>query len=152
MDQDAYHRTYREINDRYCPFERSILNDKCSCGESKRFYLAERIGVHCESDQGQAQCMELLELLRHHARFALKSNDRNATLPHGQAMRLQVGGVRGLFSEIYPQEPIPEPVGDIFTLVNSAIEKFNSLDELPFQPIIQQVAAYRGRQRSKPNK
>ena len=36
---------------------------------------------------------------------------------------------------------------DIFTLIDSAITQFESLDQLPFQEIIKQVAAYRGRPR-----
>ena len=75
MDQDRFRQTYREMNERACLFEKSILSGRCSCSQSSRFCLAEREGVHCVSDQAQDQCGDLLELLKHHARFALKLND-----------------------------------------------------------------------------
>ena len=37
-----------------------------------------------------------LELLREQARFALRSEEQRKLLPHGKAIRLQVGGMRGL--------------------------------------------------------
>lgn len=103
MDQDAYHKTYHSMNERFCLFEKGILTSQCSCSRSARFYLAERIGVHCDSDEGQHRCSDLLELLRHHARFTLKNHSRGA-LPHGQAMRIQIGGLRGVHAVLNNEE------------------------------------------------
>jgi hypothetical protein len=149
MDQDAFRRTYREINERFCAYEKSILGRKCTCSKAKKIYIAEREGVHCLSDEAQEQCLEFLEKLRHFARFALKSNDQKAVLPHGKAMRLQVGGLRGLFMAVHDDQPTPETIEDVFGLISQARETFNKLDNLPYQKLIQQVAAYKGRQRSK---
>ncbi|KRT55584.1 hypothetical protein Ga0074115_1216 [endosymbiont of Ridgeia piscesae] len=145
MDQDAYRRTYRELNDRFCAFEKSVLSSKCRCTRSSKIHLAEREGVHCESDQFQTICIEFLETLRHHARFALKLNDEAAALPHGKAMRLQVGGLRGVFASLNPEREIPDPIADIETLLREAIGSYGSIDKLPFQNLIQQVSAYKGR-------
>lgn len=149
MDQDAFRRTYREINERFCAYEKSVLGRKCTCSKAKKIYIAEREGVHCTSDEGQEQCLDFLEQLRHFARFALKSNDQKAALPHGKAMRLQVGGLRGLYTALYEDQTIPETIDDVFGLISQARETFSGLDNLPYQPLIQQVAAYKGRQRSK---
>ncbi|MET0069879.1 MAG: hypothetical protein ABW096_07535 [Candidatus Thiodiazotropha sp.] len=147
MDQDAFRRTYREMNERICAYEKSILSRHCGCSQSKKLCIAEREGVHCVSDEALQQCLELLDNLRHQARFALKSNDDNSVLPHGKAMRLQVGGLRGLFSAIYPDQPIPELIDDVFDLINRATAAYGKLENLPFQTLIQQVSAYKGRQR-----
>ncbi|MBT2970491.1 MAG: hypothetical protein B6D72_09940 [gamma proteobacterium symbiont of Ctena orbiculata] len=147
MDQDAFRRTYREMNERICAYEKSILSRHCGCSQSKKLCIAEREGVHCVSDEALQQCLELLDKLRHQARFALKSNDDRSVLPHGKAMRLQVGGLRGLFSAIYPDQPIPELIDDVFDLINRATTAYGKLENLPFQTLIQQVSAYKGRQR-----
>ncbi|MEW8506208.1 MAG: hypothetical protein AB2598_05850 [Candidatus Thiodiazotropha sp.] len=147
MDQDAFRRTYREMNERICAYEKSILARHCGCSQSKKLCIAEREGVHCVSDEALQQCLELLDKLRHQARFALKSNDDRSVLPHGKAMRLQVGGLRGLFSAIYPDQPIPESIEDVFELINRATAAFGKLENLPYQTLIQQVSAYKGRQR-----
>jgi hypothetical protein len=145
MDQDAYRRTYREMNERFCAYEKSLLSRHCNCSQAKKICIAEREGVHCISDQANAQCNELLKNLRHQARFALKSNNDNEVLPHGKAMRLQVGGLRGLFSVLFPDQTTPEIIEDVFQLINQAKKHFNSLDNLPFQTLIQHVSAYQGR-------
>ena len=145
MDQDRFRQTYREMNERACLFEKSILSGRCSCSQSSRFCLAEREGVHCVSDQAQDQCGDLLELLKHHARFALKLNDASTVLSHAKALRLQIGGLNGLFvATTHTSEP-PAVISDIHGLIGQAIEVFDTLDRLPYSEIIQQVAAYKGR-------
>lgn len=146
MDQDTFRRSYREINERACVYEKSLLTRQCGCSQANKVCIAEREGVHCVSDQAQTQCIELLERLRKQARFALKSNDEKGVLPHGKAMRLQVGGLRGLFLALNPdsEEP-PKCIDDVYDLINRAKEAFGGLENLPYQTLIQQVAAYQGR-------
>jgi len=147
MDNEVFRRTYRSINERYCPYEKSILTTNCDCSRAKRFCIAEREGVNCGSDEAQTRCLELLELLRAQARFALKTTDEQAALPHSKAMRVQIGGLRGLHAILAPHEPIPEKIEDIGGIVAMACKRFGRLCDLPFQPIIQQIAAYKGRRR-----
>ncbi|MES9855233.1 MAG: hypothetical protein ABW166_01330 [Sedimenticola sp.] len=146
MDQDAYHKIYHSMNERFCLFEKGILASQCRCCQSERFFLAERIGVHCNSDEGQLRCNELLELLRHHSRFTLKNHSRGA-LPHSQAIRIQIGGLRGIHAVLNAEKP-PLCIEDIYGLLNQAVETFDTLDQLPFQEVIKQIAAYKGRRRS----
>lgn len=145
MDNEAFRDTYRAVNERFCPYEKSILTNHCRCSRAKRFLIAEREGVHCGSDAAQGRCLELLDLLRRQARFALKSTDESAALPHAKVMRVQVGGLRGLFAVLSPDEPVPDKIQDISRLIDTAVARFGALEDLPFQPIIQQIAAYKGR-------
>jgi hypothetical protein len=148
VDQDAFRRTYRQINERACIYEKSLLSRQCGCSQAKKVCIAEREGIHCVSDDAQEQCAELMETLRRQARFALKSNDDTGVLPHGKAMRLQVGGLRGLYLALHPDhENPPERIDDVHGLINLAKKTFNGLDNLPYQTLIQQVAAYQGRTR-----
>jgi hypothetical protein len=147
MDNEVLRRTYRDINERFCPYEKSILTNNCRCSNARRFLIAEREGVSCRSDPAQRLCVELLDLMRTQSRFALKSTDGQAALPHAKAMRVQVGGLRGLHSVLSPDLPVPEKIEDIRSLVAEAVERFGDLASLPFQPIIKQIAAFKGRRR-----
>ena len=89
----------------------------------------------------------VLDHLRRKARFTLKATDEGAALPHAKAMRVQVGGLRGLHAVLSPDEPVPERIEDINGIVEEALARFGDLASLPYQPIIQQVAAYKGRRR-----
>ncbi len=154
MDQDAFRKTYHEVNERFCAFEKAILTQQCQCSEAHKFCIAEREGVHCNSDAGQQQCLQLLEVLRSQARFALRatSEDRKNLLPHGKAIRIQVGGLRGLHVALNPREPTPPCIESVIDLVNRAIKHFGSLDKLPFSMVMQQISAYHPRIRSRRRK
>lgn len=145
MDNEIFRRTYRDINERFCPYEKSILTNHCRCSQAQRFCIAEREGVHCRSDAAQERCIRLLQTLRAQSRFALKATDQSAALPHAKAMRVQVGGLRGLQAALAPEEPVPKRIDDIFALVEAAVARFGGVETLPLQPIIQQIAAFKGR-------
>lgn len=151
MDQDAFRQTYREVNERFCAYEKAVLTNKCGCSQSEKFCIAEREGVHCNSDAGQARCLRFLDILREQARFALKTvqQDRNNRLPHGKAIRVQVGGMRGLFSVLNPGETAPDFIEDIDGLLQAAEEHFGALEELPFSAIMPEIAAYEVKRRSR---
>jgi hypothetical protein len=150
MDQDAFRKTYHEVNERFCAFEKSVLTNQCECSQAERFCIAEREGVHCNSDAGQALCLKLLALLRDQARFALRTdNEEKGVLPHGKAIRIQVGGLRGLQALLEPDQPVPEKVADVYQAIRRAEQVFGELEALPFSKVMPHIAAYRGRVRSR---
>lgn len=154
MDQDAFRKTYHEVNERFCAFEKAILTQQCQCSEAHKFCIAEREGVHCNSDAAQQQCLQLLEVLRTRARFALRatSRDQKNLLPHGKAIRIQVGGLRGLHLALHPGDEIPPRIENVIDLVNRSVNRFGSLGKLPFSLIMQQISAYQPRSRSRRKK
>ena len=145
MDNEIFRDTYYSINERFCPYERSILTNHCACSNARRFCIGEREGINCASDEAQARCLELLKLMRQQARFALKSTREGAALPHAKAMRIQVGGLRGLQATVTPDEPVPTKIANISGVIETAITHFGELANIPFQTIIQQIAAFKGR-------
>jgi len=149
MDQDAFRRTYREVNEIYCAFEKSVLTNECRCSQAERFCIAEREGVHCRSETGQARCLRWLELLREQARFALRTEEERRLLPHGKAIRLQVGGMRGLHMLLEEQAQHPATIEDIDALLARAEQRYRELEAVPFSEIMRQVAAYQVRKRSR---
>ena len=149
MDQDAFRRTYRDVNERFCAYEKSILTNECQCSQAERFCIAEREGVRCASDEAQQQCLEMLELLREAARFALRSSSDEGVLPHGKAMKIQVGGLRGVRAVLEPDTPVTEQIADVHALLCRAARDYDGLANLPFSQIMQQVAAYQVKKRSR---
>lgn len=142
MDQDAFRNTYREINECFCIYEKSILTNRCGCNLTERFCIAEREGVECRSSEAQQQCADFLDSLLLKARFLLKTRAGQGPLPHPKAMRLQVGGLRGLHCLRHPGEATPVIIGNVHGLLSSCVRHYGGIDRLPYQQIIQQVAAY----------
>lgn len=149
MDQDAFRETYREVNEVCCAFEKSVLTNECGCRQAQRFCIAEREGVRCRSADAQRRCLRWLELLREHTRFALRSEDEPRLLPHGKAIRLQVGGMRGLARVLETEGYGPAPGGDVEQTLSRAEVAFGALEAAPFSELMRDVAAYRIRKRSK---
>lgn len=149
MDQDAFRKTYREVNEVYCAFEKSVLTNECRCSQAERFCIAEREGVHCREQDRQARCLRWLELLREQARFALRADEERRLLPHGKAIRLQVGGMRGLMKLLNPTETMPNSVADVDGMLAAAEKQFQNLENAPFSEIMREVAAYQVRKRSR---
>lgn len=145
MDNEKFRETYSAINEQSCPFEKGILTNNCSCAQAHRFCIAEREGVRCGSEEAREHCRELLEHLRIQARFALRSTDEDSKLPHAKAMKVQIGGLRGLHAALDPNEPLPAHIEDIYSTVEAALERFGSLDKLPYLTIVRQITAYKGR-------
>lgn len=145
MDSQVLRETYSDFNERPCPFEKAILTNNGRCARAERFCIAEREGVTCNADAAQARCLAYLDLVRLRARFALKSADAAAALPHAKAMRVQVGGLRGVRLALEPAIPVAGQIACIDALLEAAVARFGALDALPFQIIVQQIAAYRGR-------
>lgn len=143
MDQDAFRKTYREVNECFCVYEKSILTNRCHCPLAERFCIAEREGIECPSEEAHEQCFNFLETLRDKARFTLKSKSEHNPLPHGKAVQLQVGGLRGLHCLRYPDEQTPVIIGNINALLSSCVKHYGSVDALPYQQIIKQVAEYK---------
>lgn len=151
MDQDLFRQTYREVNEVYCAFEKSILTNECRCRLSERFCIAEREGVHCRAEASQTRCLRWLELLREQARFALRTEEERRLLPHGKAIRLQVGGMRGLLKVFQETADDGERVeiDDVDGTLALAEARFGPLERLPFSQIMRDVAAYQGRKRAR---
>jgi len=145
MDQDAFRETYREVNENFCAFEKSVLINQCNCSKAERFCIAEREGVHCLSEEGQARCLDALSILRDHATFALRELTEGK-LPHGKAMRVQIGGMRGLNKLLNGDDT---QVPDVDATLQAAIQRWGSLEQLPFSEIMPSIAAYKGKTRAR---
>ncbi len=145
MDEEAYRRIYRQVNERQCLYEKAILGNHASCGRMRKICLAEREAVHCESEAGHAACRAYLEALTRAARFALRVPGGGGPLPHAKAVRLQVGGIQGLHLALHPDAPLPRPVSDIHALLKRALARWGDFDTFPWPRIVQAVAAWKGR-------
>ena len=148
MEEDEYKSTYNELVSVRCVFEKALTNNQARCGLSKHFCLADREGYTCNNVESSVKCRELLKLLRENSIFVLKLHEIKGPLPHNMELRVQVGGMTGLAKLVTDKaESPPEQamIEDINRVLNKAIEKFVSLENLPFSEIVQSVEQFQGR-------
>lgn len=146
MDENAYKETYQALNRNECPFEKALIICRHACRNARRIGIGERVAVGCVEPAAQATCKELLALLHRNAAFALHVTDTDV-LPHAKELKVQCGGLRGLFQAVEPDAEAGALIEDIADLVAQAIADFDSLDKLPYSEIMRAVAHFEARKR-----
>ena len=147
MEEKEYKETYHAINQRRCVFEKTINSRRCSCKQSRRFHLADREGIACQSTTGNALCIQFLNSMRRNARFALHLTSADSLLPHTKEIKVQTGGLLGLQGLIYPHRAADTNIENAIGLIDAAIEKYSSLEKLPYDIIIQAIVKFEGRKK-----
>ena len=142
MDEDEYRKTYQQVNEIRCIFEKALCSLRCCCSKSKPFRLADRTCYGCHSKNAQKQCTDFLNKLRNQTRFVFKINEINGPLPHNKEIRVQNGGLLGLLKL---QGINSEKVEDVQAIISSAIEKYGDINQLPFDIIMQSVMSFKAR-------
>jgi len=142
MDEDEYRKTYQQVNEIRCVFEKALCSLHCACSKSKPFRLADRSCYGCNSEVSQKKCAELLNELRNQTRFVFKTNDIDGPLPHNKEIRVQNGGLLGMQKL---QGINSEKVEDVQATISFVIEKYEDVKQLPFDIIMQSVMAFKAR-------
>ena len=145
MEEGEYKSTYGEMVSVPCVFEKTLTNRRSSCHLSKHFYLADREGFSCKDVKSSVICSEFLRNLRKKSLFVLRLRDIDEPLPHNKELRVQAGGIVGVAKLITTD--VDDSVDNISAVLTQAINKFGSLDNLPYSDIIQSVEQFQGRRR-----
>jgi hypothetical protein len=132
-----------------CPFKKAIVGSGYGCQKARREVAAVASSVGCCDAAAQAECMQLLDLLRENARFALKYTDPDRPLPHGAVVRLQAGGLLGLRRKLAAKAQGIDTVQDIYALVRDATAVYGGLARIPFGSLLKDIADYPIRRRSR---
>ncbi len=142
VDEQAFRSALNEMDKADCAFTKALLGSRAACSRARRYYLADREGVECSDAVARMNCSAYLERVRDAAGPRLGGPAPQGTLPHGMAMKLQVGGLQGLV------EALGEAgTGDVATLVAAAVSREGGLDALPLDAIAEAVAAFEPRRR-----
>ncbi len=150
MDEDQYRSIYRSVNQRKCVFEKAINARRCNCSNSRRFNLADREGVACDSARAYEDCLKLLLQLRQNASFSLRITHIEGQLPHASEIRVQAGGLSGLQQVVLKQDPTAPDINDVAGLLGAAERQFGPIEDFPYTEIIKTITSFRGRQRRRP--
>ncbi|MEE9444521.1 MAG: hypothetical protein V3V19_02530 [Cocleimonas sp.] len=154
MDEKIYKDIYNELNPNRCIFEKAITNQRCGCELKRRFVIANRECIACESESALKACTNTLDAMRDNARFSLKVVTVNGPMPHNKELQVQAGGMLALQSLVLNDSSTTEKiVTNVNHTVELAIEKYGDLDSLPYGEIVKSIVKYQSRpKRSKKKK
>lgn len=158
MDENQYRSVYKELNPNRCIFEKAITNQRCDCEVKRKFVLASRECVACESETALKTCTNALNAIRNNARFSLKVVTVSGPMPHNKELQVQAGGMlalQSLMTQTSNEEINTEAktVENIYRTLESALQHYGSLDSLPYNEIVKSIVKYQSRpKRSKQKK
>ena len=146
FNESAFRDARKSINPLPCAFEKALLARCCQCSLAQRMNIAEREAVGCADAAQRETCVALRGQLQRNAAFALKLVQSGEPLPHAREMKIQCGGLMGLRQVLSGSAEAGEEHG-VSALVRLALERYLSLDRLPYSEIMRAVAAFEIRRR-----
>lgn len=152
MDEDVYRDTYRNVVTIKCVFEKAINARQTTCTQANKIRLADREAVACRSEEACQTCAHFLEILRTKALFALKLQDHHGPLPHAKEIKVQMGCIIGLAFDNNIDVIAGEKIENIHGLIKNSLEKYNSLENFPYENLMRSIANFEGRPKRKNKK
>lgn len=153
MDEDQYRAAYKQLNPNRCIFEKAITNRRCDCELKRKFVLATREGVACQSESAMQRCTQVLDSIRNNARFSLKVITIDGPMPHNKELQVQAGGILALQSllsaNIDKSEDILTTVTNINQTMTLALSQYGSVEKLPYGEIVKGIVKYVARPKRK---
>jgi len=142
MDEQAFRRVRSGVVALPCPFAKSILQRCAACARADRIQVAERELVGCQDQASHSRCNEFHDRLRQSFAFALGKPRIDSPLPHGQEMRVQCGGLKGLQHTLDGGTEVT----DVDWLLADALRLWGNATDLPYSQIVHAAAlVYKGR-------
>ena len=135
------------MDERFCPFEKPILSTRFACECAERSQVGERVVVLCRELHAHTNCMTILELLKEKARFVFKLTQISDSLPFGKKTKVLYGGLLGLQKAMTPVLGSAVTIDNIHGLIAAAKQTYGSLQDLPYNEIIQSISAYQVKRR-----
>jgi len=156
MDEQQYKSVYKELNPNRCIFEKAVTNQRCDCEMKRRFVIANRECIACESESALATCTSTLDSIRNNARFTLKVVTVNGPMPHNKELQVQAGGMLALQNIVTDSANLDDSndkvVHNVYQVLNLALQKFGSLDQLPYNEIVKSIVKYESRPKRRKKK
>lgn len=175
-DEDAFRRRREAMLGLPCPFERALLARCSDCSLARPVLMAEREAIGCTHAPANERCHAYHGALRAAARFALRA-EPDVPWPFSKEIRLQCGGLLGLREALDTGDDRLDEDGDVIrddrggsvddrssaddrdsvdapasidadALLQHALQRYGSVDALPFSHIMRAVIRHVPRRRA----
>ncbi len=150
MDEDIYRSTYNKLNPNRCIFEKSITNRRCDCQLKRKFVIATRECIACQSEIAMSRCTHVLDSMRNNARFSLKVVTVDGPMPHNKELQVQAGGMLALQNLMTSMPELElKSVVNIHQTMETALEKYGDTENLPYGELVKGIVKYEARPKRK---
>lgn len=124
---------------RRCCFADAVGTRTAGCSKAIRLTRQYRRTVECSDHRAYAACAAWLDCVRRASSFALGSQQSPSALPRRAAARLQGGGLLGM-GDVLEEHQRCSRVQDVSDLLQRALARYGSFDNVPLQPVIRRIS------------
>ncbi len=130
-----------------CAFSNTLVTNQFGCEQGEP--VARRGGpdVACRSNEAHRRCEKLFAQMKSAALPAFGAEDDLLTMPHSVPMKIQFGGLLGLQRLLQAGAAGSGEVKNVHALVAQAVEKYNSVEAIPYPALVADMTAYKLRRR-----
>lgn len=125
-----------EETPRRCCFVDAVGARVAGCPKAVKSTARYRRTVQCTSKEAHETCAAWLDHLRKGARFAFGARYSPSALPRHAAVKLQGGGLLGM-GELLEGRAVR--VRDVAALLQRALARYGSFDDVPLAPIMRRI-------------
>lgn len=136
------------MEDLKCPFRRVLLPGDFGCRHARAVTRREGPDIACQAPQTQPLCEAVLAALKGVGLPALGYTDDLTELPHGVAMKVQMGGLLGL-QKLAGATAVGDSaaVEDVGPLVEAAVGHYGGAGSIPCAQVVSDMSAFQLRRR-----
>lgn len=124
---------------RRCCFSDAVGTRVAGCTKAVKLTRQYRRTVECTDSRAHGVCAAWLDCVRRASTFALGTHQSPSALPRRAAVKLQGGGLLGMGDVIEEHHQRGARIQDVSALLQRALNRYGSFDDVPLQRIIQRV-------------
>lgn len=128
--------------DRICPFSATLIRDQFACRNASRIIRRGGMEIACTAADAHERCGMLYRHLKAVALPEFGVGDDLLLVSHGILQKIQFGGLSGLQRITTGTSAGEVPVVDIDSLVQAAIKRFSSLEQIPYTEVSPDITAW----------
>jgi hypothetical protein len=135
------------MEDLRCPFRQALLPGDFGCRHAEVVTRREGPDIACHAPETHGLCGEVLARLKAVGLPALGHTDDLTELPHGVAMKVQMGGLLGLQQLLDPGASGSIAVADVGSLVEAAVARYGDPSAVPYAELVPAMSAFQLKRR-----
>ncbi len=134
------------MSDSKCSFVATLIKQDFSCEMAELVTRRAGPDISCTSDAASTQCARLYEQFKQSGLPAFDAEDDLLTTPHSVFAKIQFGGLLGLARET---DSACKSVDNIYKLVDSALQKYQSIENFNYNDYVEHMINYKTSRKSK---
>jgi len=134
------------MQDLKCPFRRVLLPGDFGCRHATVVTRREGPDIACDAAETNTLCGEVLARLKEAGLPALGFVDDLTQLPHGVAMKVQMGGLLGL-ARLTGRGDAAAAVDDVGTLIVAAVDRYAGTAAIPCADLVADMESFQLKRR-----